>query len=69
MAMARGMISLIATLLGTNIANRGRESVYRVSHVTEKWKAAKVSWASLREGSEKMALFVKTYTLSVGAMP
>lgn len=59
-AIARGMISLMATLLGTNIANRGRESVYNVSHVIKKWKAANVSWANLRDGSEKMALFVKT---------
>jgi len=34
--------------------------VYSVSHVIKKWKAAKVSWASFREGSEKMALLVKT---------
>jgi hypothetical protein len=59
-AIAKGIISLIATLLGTNIANRGRDSVYSVSHVIKKWKAAKVSWASFREGSEKMALLVKT---------
>jgi hypothetical protein len=26
-----------------------------------KWKAAKVSWASLREASEKIALLVKTW--------
>ena len=26
-----------------------------------KWKAANVSWASLSEGSEKMALLTKTY--------
>jgi hypothetical protein len=31
-----------------------------VSHVMKKWKDAKVSWASLRDGSEKIALFVKT---------
>lgn len=61
MAMASGMISLIATLLGVNIANRGRESVNSVSHVMKKWKAAKVSWASFNEGSEKIALFVKTF--------
>ena len=60
MAIAKGMISLIATLLGVNIANRGRESVKSVSHVMKKWKAAKVSWASFNEGSEKIALFVKT---------
>ena len=60
MAIARGMISLIATLLGTNIANRGRESVYSVSHVMKKWKEAKVSCASFSDGSEKIALFVKT---------
>lgn len=59
-AIARGMISLMATRLGTNIANRGRESVNSVSHVMKKWKAANVSCANLREGSEKMALFVKT---------
>ena len=40
--------------------------VNKVSHVMKKWKAAKVSWASLREGSEKMALFVNTWkSLSV----
>lgn len=60
MAIARGMISLIATLLGTNIANRGRESVYSVSHVMKKWNAAKVSCASFKEGSENIALLVKT---------
>ena len=60
MAIARGMISLIATLLGTNIANRGRDSVKSVSQVMKKWKAAKVSCASFKEGSEKIALFVKT---------
>ena len=58
--MARGMISLTVALLGTNIANRGRESVYSVSHVTKKWNAAKVSCASFKEGSEKIALLVKT---------
>jgi hypothetical protein len=63
MAIARGMISLIATLLGVNMANCGRESVYNVSHVMKKWKAAKVSCASLSEGSEKIALFVKTCDL------
>jgi hypothetical protein len=31
-----------------------------VRKVTRKWKQAKVSWASLREGSEKIALLVKT---------
>jgi hypothetical protein len=60
MAIARGMISLIATLLGVNIANRGRERVNNVSHVMKKWKAAKVSCASFKVGSEKMALFVNT---------
>jgi hypothetical protein len=59
-ATARGIISLIATRRGTNIANRGRERVNSVSHVMKKWKDAKVSWASLRDGSEKMALLVKT---------
>jgi hypothetical protein len=29
----------------------------------KKWKAAKVSWASFNEGSEKMALFVKTWSI------
>jgi hypothetical protein len=42
------------------MAKRGRESVNSVSQVMKKWKEAKVSWASLREGSEKMALLVKT---------
>lgn len=60
MATARGMISLSATRRGTNMAKRGRESVNSVSQVMKKWKEAKVSWASLREGSEKMALLVKT---------
>jgi hypothetical protein len=59
-ATAKGIIDLIATLFGTNIANRGLESVNSVSHVMKKWKAAKVSWASFNEGSEKIALFVKT---------
>lgn len=59
-ATARGMISLIATLLGVNMANRGLERVKRVSHVIKKWKAANVSCASFKDGSEKMALFVKT---------
>ena len=62
-ATARGMISLIATRLGVNIANRGRDRVNSVSHVMKKWKAAKVSWASFREGSEKIALFVKTWSI------
>ena len=60
MAIARGMISLIATFLGTKNANRGREMVKSVSHVMKKWKAANVNCASFKEGSEKMALFVKT---------
>lgn len=60
MAIAKGIISLIATLLGVNMSNRGLERVKRVSHVTKKWKAANVSWESLRVGSEKMALLVKT---------
>ncbi len=59
-AMASGMISLIATLRGVNIANRGRDSVNNVSHVMKKWNAAKVSWASFKVGSEKIALFVNT---------
>ncbi len=59
-AIAKGMISLIATRLGTNIANRGRERVYSVSHVMKKWNAANVSCASFKDGSEKIALFVKT---------
>jgi hypothetical protein len=46
------------------MAKRGRERVKSVSQVTKKWKEAKVSWASLREGSEKMALFVKTWEIS-----
>lgn len=50
----------MATRRGTNMAKRGRESVKRVSHVMKKWKDANVNWASLREGSSKMALFVKT---------
>jgi len=61
MAIARGIISLIATLRGTKNANRGRERVNKVSHVMKKWKAAKVSCASLSVGSEKIALLVKTY--------
>ena len=60
-AIARGIISLIATLLGAKNANRGRERVYSVSHVTKKWKDANVSWMSLREGVEKIALLVKTW--------
>ena len=59
-ATARGTISLIATLRGVNIANLGRDSVNNVSHVMKKWKDAQVSCASLRDGSEKMALLVKT---------
>lgn len=60
MATASGIISLIATFLGTKNANRGREMVKSVSHVMKKWNAANVSCASFKEGSEKMALFVKT---------
>lgn len=63
-ATANGIISVIATRLGTNIANRGRERVKSVSHVMKKWKAANVSWASFRVGSEKMALFVKTWRIA-----
>ena len=59
-AIANGIICLIATLFGTNMANLGLERVKRVSHVMKKWKAAKVSCANLRVGSEKIALFVKT---------
>lgn len=63
-ATARGIISLIATLRGENMANRGRDSVNSVSHVMKKWNAAKVNWASFKEGSEKMALFVKTWSIA-----
>ncbi len=52
----------MATRRGTKKAKRGRESVYSVSHVTKKWKAAKVSWASFSDGSEKIALLVKTWS-------
>ena len=61
MAIASGMISLMATLRGVKNANLGRERVKSVSHVMKKWKAANVSCASLREGSSKIALFVKTW--------
>jgi hypothetical protein len=47
------------------MAKRGRDSVKSVSQVTKKWKEAKVSWASLSEGSEKMALLVKTWERGV----
>lgn len=50
----------MATLLGWKKPKRGRERVNSVSQVIKKWKAANVSWASLSEGSEKIALFVKT---------
>lgn len=60
MAMARGMISRMATRRGTKKASWGRERAKRVRKVMKKWKEAKDSWASLRDGSEKMALFVKT---------
>lgn len=60
MATASGIISLMATRRGTNMAKRGRERVKSVSQVMKKWKDAKVSCASLSDGSEKMALFVKT---------
>lgn len=56
------MMSPIEVLRGAKKAKRGRERTYSVSHVMKKWKAANVSCASLRDGSEKMALFVKTYT-------
>ena len=61
MAIARGMICLMATFFGTKNANLGRERVKSVSHVTKKWNAANVSCASLSDGSLKMALFVKTF--------
>ncbi len=64
MAIARGMISLIATRRGWNMAKRGRERVKSVSQVMKKWKAAKVSWASFSDWSEKMALLVKTWGLT-----
>jgi hypothetical protein len=38
----------------------GRESVWRVSQVTKKWKEAKLSWQFFSVGSVKMALLVKT---------
>ena len=60
MATANGMICLMATLFGANIAKRGRERVKSVSHVMKKWNAANVSCASFNDGSEKIALFVKT---------
>lgn len=60
MEIASGKMSLTAILLGVKKANRGRESVKSVSHVTVKWKAANVSCASFNEGSEKIALLVKT---------
>jgi hypothetical protein len=60
MAIDRGRMSLMAARRGTKNPNRGREMVYRVSQVMKKWKQAKVAWASLREGSEKIALLVKT---------
>jgi hypothetical protein len=59
------MIWPMDVLAGTKKANCGRERVYSVSQVTKKWKAAKVSWASFRDGSEKMALLVNTYCKSV----
>lgn len=37
----------------------------KVAKVTKKWKHANESCAPLRDGSEKMRLFVKTYTSSV----
>jgi hypothetical protein len=60
MARERGRRSRRGTRRGTKKAKRGREMVKRVSQVMKKWKEAKLSWASLREGSEKMALLVKT---------
>lgn len=60
MAVDSGNMSLGEARRGVKKARRGRESTWSVSQVTEKWKAAKVSWVSLREGSLKMALLVKT---------
>lgn len=65
METASGAISLMATRRGVNIANRGRDSANSVSHVTKKWKDANVSCASLRVGSVKIALFVKTCRVRV----
>lgn len=56
-------MSLTAILFGVNIANRGRDNVYSVSHVTVKWNAANVSCASFKEGSEKIALLVNTFEI------
>ena len=43
MATARGSISGIAMRLGSNMANVGRESMYRVPPVMKKWKEAKAA--------------------------
>lgn len=58
--MESGRISRMEARRGAKKAKRGRERMYRVNHVIVKWKAANVSWASLSEGSEKMALLTKT---------
>lgn len=42
-AMARGMICVMATRRGANMPKRGRDRMKRVSQVTKKWKEAKVS--------------------------
>jgi hypothetical protein len=55
------MRSLIEARRGTKKANRGLERMCSVSHVMKKWNEAKVSWQSFQEGSEKMALLVKTW--------
>jgi len=60
MAMERGKMSEREARRGVKRESGGREMVQRVSHVIVKWKAANESWTSLTEGSEKMALLVKT---------
>ena len=39
-AIAKGIMLEIATRLGSNMLNMGRERIQRVAAVTKKWKAA-----------------------------
>jgi len=60
MATASGAISRMLTRRDWKKLKRGRERTKRVNQVTTKWKAANVSWTSFSDGSEKIALLVKT---------
>jgi hypothetical protein len=55
-----GNISTIPALFGSNAPKNGRETTYNVKPVHRKWKLAKLVCISLKAGSSKMALLVKT---------